>query len=136
MAEGDDSMRGSATTRRGEQGKGALGSIVGLVVFLAILYAIFHVGPPFVTDYSFKDKLNEMARLNRGQYPDEKIMDMILKEIRDRQLDDVIQKSQVKIHTVETSRRIIVEYDQNVKILPGWERVFHFVDDVDQPLVF
>jgi hypothetical protein len=137
MAEGDDTMRGSETAmRKGEQGKGAVGSIIGLLALLAALYAIFNVGPAFWADYAFRDKMNELARSNRNIFTDEKLTDMIMKEARDRQLDDYISRDMIKMHTVETSRRIDVEYDRKLKILPGWEKVWHFSDHVDQPLIF
>jgi hypothetical protein len=125
-----------AATRRGEQGKGTINSIIGLAVFILAMYSVWHVAPLFITDYSFKDKLNEIARSNRGQYSDERLKEMIMKEIRERQLDDYISGEMIKIHTVETSRRIYVEYDRKTTPLPGWEKTFHFVDDVDQPLIF
>jgi hypothetical protein len=122
--------------RHRERGEGRIGTLIGLLMLGAFGYAVFHVGPVFVADYGFKDKMNELARVNRGTWPDEKIVDLLMKETRDRGLDDVIQRTDIKIHTVESSRRIYCEYDRTVKVLPGWEKTFHFVDDVEQPLIF
>jgi len=127
---------GSGVRRSAEKGEGQIGTIIGLLVFAAVCYAGIHVVPIFVTDYAFKDKLNELARLPRGQYKDETIVEMITKETRERGLDDVVQASDIKIHTVESSRRIYTAYSRTVKVLPGWEKTFSFEDDVSQPLIF
>ena len=48
-----------------ERGEGRLGTLVGLVLFVAVILAIWNLGPVFWADYNFKDKLNEIARVGR-----------------------------------------------------------------------
>lgn len=120
---------------RKEKGEGNLSSIIWLLIFLAAGYAIWNVAPVYMADYALKDKVNEIARAP-SRTGDEKVMDQIMKYIREERLDTYIQRSQIKISTVETSRRINVEYDREITILPGWTQMRHFSFQVDQPLVY
>ncbi len=120
----------------GERGEGRMGSIFGLIVFAAVCLAAWNVGPIFIADYTFKDKLNEVARLNRYQYPDERIMDMVLKEAGKQRIDTYLGgRTGCKITTRETSRVIECEYDRTVEVLPGFKHTFHFKPSGDQPLI-
>lgn len=120
---------------RKEKGEGNLSSIIWLLIFLAIGYAVWNVAPVYMADFALKDKVNEIARAP-SRTPDEKVMDMIIKYIKEERLDAYIQRSQIRISTVETSRRINVDYEREITILPGWTQMRHFGFQVDQPLVY
>ena len=45
-----------------ERGEGKLGTIIGLVVFAAVVLAAWNTLPLFIADYTFADKLHEYAR--------------------------------------------------------------------------
>ena len=120
---------------RKEKGEGNLSSIIWLLVFLAVGYAIWNVAPVYMADFALKDKVNEIARAP-SRTPDEKVMDLIMKYIKEERLDAYIQRSQIKISTIETSRRVNVEYERDITILPGWTQTRQFGFQVDQPLVF
>jgi hypothetical protein len=119
-----------------ERGEGRLGSIIGLIVFAAICLAAWNVAPVFIADYSFADKLNELARMNRYQHNDERIMDLIMKEAGKQRIDVYLGGRQgCKIMTRETSRTIDCEYKRTIEILPGWKHTFKFTPSADQPLI-
>ena len=48
-----------------ERGEGRMGTIVGLLLFVGVILAIWNLGPVFWADYNFRDKLNEIARVGR-----------------------------------------------------------------------
>ena len=120
---------------RRERGEARLSSIIWLVVLIGFGYAVWHVGPVYFAGYSLVDKMNEMARAPKYNHPDEKILDNLMKEVRERRLDQWIVRSDFKVNTLDHSRRISVEYDVPIEVLPGWTRNFHFKHDVDQPII-
>jgi len=119
----------------GERGEGRLGSIIGLIVFVAICMAAWNVLPMFIADYTFSDKLNELGRLNRFQHKDDRIMEEIMKEAARQRIDTYLTRQDCKITTRETSRVIECEYQREVEVLPGWKHVFKFTPSADQPLI-
>ena len=118
-----------------ERGEGRLGSIFGFIVLIAVAVAAYHVLPLFVADYTFADKLHEVARLNRYQYNDERIMDMVAKEASRQRVDVYLGRDGCKIMTRETSRTIDCKYQREIEILPGFKHVFKFTPSDDQPLI-
>ncbi len=119
-----------------QKGEGRVGSIVSLLVFAAVLYAAWNVAPAYIANYGLKDKMNEIARSPRGTTTDEKILDMLANYTREEGLDGYVQRPMFQVVTLETSRRIVVVYERDVKVLPGFTRVLTFENDVSQPLVF
>ena len=117
-----------------ERGEGRLGTLVGLVLFVGVVLAIWNLGPVFWADYNFKDKLNEIARVGRHR-SDEDVMRMIMHEVSENRLEAFINSRTCKISTLETRRTIRCEYDRTVQILPGFNHTFHFKDEADQPLL-
>jgi hypothetical protein len=118
-----------------ERGEGRLGSIIGLIVFAAVVLAAWNVGPVYVANYTFADKLNEFARMNRYQHSDDRIMDLVYKEASKNRIDTYLGRSGCKINTRETSRTIDCEYERTVEVLPGWKHTFRFKPSADQPLI-
>jgi hypothetical protein len=120
---------------RREKGEARLSSILWLVALIGFGYAVWHVGPVYFAGYSLVDKMNEMARAPKYNHSDEKILDTLMKEVRERRLDQWIVRSDFKVNTFENSRRIAVEYDVPIEVLPGWKRTFHFKHEADQPII-
>jgi hypothetical protein len=118
-----------------EKGEGRLSSFIWLVVLIGFGYAVWNVGPVYFAGYSLVDKMNEMARAPKYNHPDEKILDKLMVEVRERRLDPYITRSSFKVQTLDHSRRIAVEYDVPINVLPGFTRTFHFQHDVDQPII-
>lgn len=121
--------------RSNERGEGRLGSIIGLIVFVAALMAAWNVLPIFIADYTFADKLHEFARQNRHQFKDDRIMDLVMKEAGKQRIDVYLGREGCKIMTRETSRTIDCKYRREVEILPGWKHTFTFTPSADQPLI-
>ena len=119
----------------GERGEGRIGSIIGLIVFVGICMAAWNVVPLFIADYTFADKLNEFARLNRYQNNDEHIMTLVMREAGRQRIDTYMGRADCKITTRETSRTIDCAYQRTVEILPGWKKTFKFTPSADQPLI-
>jgi hypothetical protein len=120
---------------RREKGEARLSSLIWLVVLIAFGYAVWHVVPIYFAGYSLVDKMNEMARAPKYNHPDDKIVDKLMSEVRERRLDPYITRSAFKVVTLDHSRRISVEYHVPIQVLPGYTRTFHFKHDVDQPII-
>jgi hypothetical protein len=120
----------------GERGEGKLSAILWLAFFAAVAYAIFHVGPVYYAHYNLVDKMNELARAPKWSHPDDKIGDMLMKYVREERLDSYIRRNSFSISTVDTGRRITVDYSREAEILPGWKHTFAFNKQVEQPLIY
>jgi hypothetical protein len=121
---------------RNEKGEGKLGSLLTLVVVVAFGYAAWNVGPAYIDHYGLTDKVNEIARTPRYKAPtDDRIMDLLMKEVRERRMYDYIRQQNFRISTTETSRQITITYERTVEVLPGWKHTFQFRFMADQPLI-
>jgi hypothetical protein len=122
--------------RRYERGAAQLSSLISLVVLLGVAWAAWNVGPLYFDHYDFVDKVNEICRTPKYKAnTDEKVVDMVMKEVKERRLDPYIGKGNIVVQTTETSRRITITYEREAKVLPGWERTFEFTVKSDQPLI-
>jgi hypothetical protein len=119
-----------------ERGEGKLSSLFALAVFAAAVLALWNVGPVFIDDFALKDKMNEIARAPRGTHTDDKLLEMLMRYVREERIDGYVQRTAFKISTLETSRRITVDYKREAQILPGWKHTFTFHNQVDQPLIY
>jgi hypothetical protein len=121
---------------KGERGEAQLSNYIALVVIVALAWAAWNVAPLYLDHYDFQDKINEIARTLRFRARnDEVIMDMLMKEVRERRLGEWIGRENFTVNTTDTSRRIILTYERSTKVLPGWEKTFEFTIQADQPLV-
>ena len=121
---------------RSERGEGRVGGFIFLGLIIALAYAAWNVAPVYMAHYDLVDKVNEIARTPRYRaQTDEKVMDMLMKEVRERRLDAWINRQSFQISTTETSRRIRLYYEREAQVLPGWKKVFKFDFTADQPLV-
>jgi hypothetical protein len=118
-----------------ERGEGKLSNLFWLVVLAAGAYAGWHAIPPFVSNYTLKDQMVEVCRVPRYRYNDDKIMDLLMKEVQERDLTDYITRNSFRVVTSEHNRRISLDYYREIEILPGWKRVVHFTEQVEQPLL-
>jgi hypothetical protein len=121
---------------RSERGEGKLGGLIALALILGAAYAAWNVAPAYMDHYDFVDKVNEICRTPRYKAPDDdKIIDMLMKEVRNRRLDTWIGRNSFRVSTVETGRRITLSYEREVQILPGMKKKLKFDFTADQPLV-
>ena len=58
-------------TRKNERGEGQIGSMIGLVVMIALAVAAFNIGPIYWQNYQFEDRLTTIA----GSFPPNKAGD-------------------------------------------------------------
>jgi hypothetical protein len=122
--------------RRGERGEGNFSTIVAFALLIAVGLACWNVIPVYYTHYDFADKVEEICRMPRYKArTDEALMNMLMKDVRDHELDQWITPQNFQITTSDTYRRITVSYDRDVKVLPGWTRTFHFDYTTEQPLI-
>ena len=119
----------------GERGEGKLSTVIWLLVFAAVAFAIWHVAPVYIDHYALVDKANELARAPRYNNPDEKIIDQLTRYAREERIPGVGRHS-FALSTLETSRRITVEYQREAEVLPGWKHTFKFSNTVEQPLIY
>jgi hypothetical protein len=69
---------------RSERGEGRLSSLFGLAVFAAAVLAVWNVAPVYIDDFALKDKMNEIARAPRGTNTDEKVMELLMRYVREQ----------------------------------------------------
>jgi len=105
--------------RRSEEGKGALSNIIWLLVVALAIYAGMNVGPVYFAHYMLKDKMDNMCKLGRAPGVDDRIRTDLMKTVREEELSSYISQADFLITSNEGNRRIIVEYDREVKFLPG-----------------
>jgi hypothetical protein len=122
--------------RRGnETGAGKLGTLIWLVIVIGVLYAGWNVIPVYVSNYSFADKVTELARAPKYSHPDERITSELIKAGQENHLEAYINERTCKINTLEVRRVIECNYDRVVEILPGFKYTIHFKNQADQPLI-
>ncbi len=69
-------MKSTLHTRSGERGEGQIGSIVMLIVLIALAVAAKNIGPVYWDNYQFEDKLTSIA----GRFPPNKEGDVRAKQ--------------------------------------------------------
>jgi len=121
--------------RKNERGAGNLSSIIWLLVIVAVGYACFNVIPPYIAHYTVQDKMVEVCRLGSNN-TDQKILDMLMKKVNEEGLGFYIKARDFNIVTTPSNRRIRLEYDREIKVLPGWTKIQHFKAEAEQPLAF
>lgn len=118
-----------------ETGEGKLGSFIWLIVVVAVLYAGWHLIPPYTAHYTFADKVVELARAPKYSHPDDRITSEIIKAAQENHLEEYVNERTCKINTLEVRRTIVCEYDRTIEVLPGFKLKRHFTAEADQPLI-
>ena len=72
------------STQRGERGEGQIGSIVMLIVLIAVAFAAANVGPIYWANYQFEDRLTSIA----GSFPPNKEGDVRAKAAIKKAVED------------------------------------------------
>jgi hypothetical protein len=120
----------------GQRGEGKLSGIIWLVALGTIAFATWNVAPVYMANYSLVDKMSEIARLPRHN-KDEKLQEMLWKQgVVEFGLQMYLPQGSFKISTYDQGRTITCEYDREAEVLPGWKKVFHFENKVEQPLIY
>ena len=118
-----------------ERGEGRLGSIIGLLILVSVVYAAWNLIPVFFNNYNFGDKVTELARAPKYSHSDDRIETELIKAAQENHLENFIGPRTCKINTLEVRRVIVCEYDRTVEVLPGVKHKFHFKSEADQPLI-
>jgi len=127
---------GAMHMNKNEHGKGTLSSMIWLIVLVMVVYSGWNMFPPYAANYMLQDKMNELARMGRGPNADQKIRDTLMKEVNEQGLTNFVNRADFVITTTDTSRRIGVEYDREVNILPGFKKMIHFKARADALVAF
>src|SRR5260370_9656609 len=88
--------RRAAARRRSERGEGKAKAIIVTAIILFVIYAAIKIVPAYVKEYELQDKMQEQARfavVNR--YPEEKVREIIFKEVQDLELPAQLRKSRL-----------------------------------------
>ncbi len=109
-------------SHRSERGEGKLKAIVVTAIILFAIYSAVKIVPAYVKEYQLQDKMQEQARFGVvNRYPEEKIREIIFKEVQDQGLEDRIKREDIKIVANTGIVKIAIDYTVPVDLL-----VYHF----------
>lgn len=103
-------------SRGAERGAGKLKAIVFTAVFAFVIYSAIKIIPPYVNNYQIVDKMQETARfavVNR--YDEEKVRDVIFKEIQD--LEIPVKREEIKVVANVSEVKISLDYTVPIDLL-------------------
>ncbi len=108
---------------------GTVKAIIGLLVFVGMIYAGFQIIPPELSNYSFSDDLKDIAMMG-GANPrktDEDLLNEVVKKAQDHNIQ--LAPEQVTVQRIGTpgAPAVYVAADYSVPInLPGYSFTLHF----------
>jgi hypothetical protein len=108
---------------------GTVKALVGFLAIIAVVYCLFQVIPPELTNYSFQDDLRNIAMVG-GANPhqtDQEIIDSIVKKAQEHQI--TLVPEQITIQRIGTpgAPAVYVAADYSVPVtLPGYAFTLHF----------
>lgn len=122
--------------RMSERGDTRLGTLVFFALLAAVGLAAWNVIPVYYEHYDLTDAVENVCRtpVYKARTP-ERIKEMLLTEVRNREMEQWVFPDSFKIDTTARNRRIQLTYEREVNILPGWKRVFKFNYTAEQPLI-
>lgn len=122
--------------RMSERGDTRVGTLIFFALLIAVGLAAWNLIPVYYEHYDFTDAVEEICRTPRYKARTEQaIQDMLMKEIRQRGLEQFIGPDNFQIGTSERNRTIKLNYQREVKVLPGWTKVIKFDYTAEQPLL-
>ena len=108
---------------------GTVKAILGILVFVGLIYCGFQIIPPELSNYSFQDDLRQIAMVG-GANPhqtDQDIIDSIVKKAADHQI--TLAPEQITVQRIGTpgAPAVYVAADYSVLVtLPGYSFTLHF----------
>lgn len=108
---------------------GSVKAIIGVLVFVGIIYAGYQVIPPELANYTFNDDLKDIAMM-AGANPrttDQDLLNEIMKKAQDRNIQ--LTPDEVTVQRIGTpgAPAVYVAADYVVPInLPGYSFTLHF----------
>jgi len=122
--------------RMSERGDTRLGTLVFFALLAAVGLAAWNVIPVYYEHYDLTDAVENVCRTPVYKArTEERIKEMLLTEVRNREMEQWVFPDSFKISTTPRNRRIQLTYEREVNILPGWKRVFKFDYTAEQPLI-
>jgi hypothetical protein len=104
------------TSRGAERGGGKLKAILFTAIFAFFIYSAVKILPPYIANYQIADKMQETARfavVNR--YDEEKVRDVIFKEIQD--LEIPVKREEIKVVVNPSEVKINLDYSVPIDLL-------------------
>jgi hypothetical protein len=108
---------------------GTVKAIVGFLVIIAVIYVLFQVAPPALSNYSFEDDLKSVAVIG-GSNPhttDDELVATVIKKAQEHQI--TLAPENVTVQRIGTpgSLAVYVAADYSVPVtLPGYSFTLHF----------
>ena len=123
-------------SRMSERGDTRLGTLIFFGLLIAVGLAAWNLIPVYFAHYDLTDAVEEICRtpVYKARTP-EAIKEMLLKEVREREMEQWVFPDSFKISTTDRNRRIQLNYEREVKVLPGWTKVIKFDYLAEQPLI-
>jgi hypothetical protein len=108
---------------------GTVKALVGFLLIVAVIYVLFQIAPPELSNYSFEDDLHSVAMMG-GSNPhtsDDELIATVIKKAQDHQI--TLAPENVTIQRIGTpgSPSVYVAADYSVPVtLPGYSFTLHF----------
>jgi hypothetical protein len=108
---------------------GTVKALVGFLVIVGIIYVLFQIAPPELSNYSFEDDLKSVAMMG-GSNPhttDDELVASVIKKAKDHEI--TLAPENVTIQRIGTpgSPSVYVAADYSVPVtLPGYSFNLHF----------
>jgi len=108
---------------------GTVKALIGFLVIVAIIYVLFQVAPPELSNYSFEDDLKTVA-VTGGANPhttDDELVATVIKKAQEHQI--ALTPEQVTVQRIGTPgmNAVYVAADYSVPVsLPGYSFSLHF----------
>jgi hypothetical protein len=108
---------------------GTVKAIVGFLVIVAVIYVLFQVAPPELTNYSFEDDLKSVAQIG-GSNPhttDDELVAQVIKKAQEHSITLAPENVTVQRIGSPGSLAVYVAVDYSVPVtLPGYSFTLHF----------
>jgi hypothetical protein len=122
--------------RMSERGDTRLGTLIFFALLIAVGLAAWNLIPVYYEHYDFTDAVEDVCRTPRYKArTDKAVMDLLMKEVRQRGLEQYIGPDNFQVATTVRGRTIKLNYQREVQILPGWTKVIKFDYTSEQPLI-
>jgi len=119
-----------------ERGDSRLGTLIFFALLIAVGLAAWNLIPVYYAHYDLTDAVEEICRtpVYKARTP-QIIKDMLLKEVRNRGMEKWVLPDSFQVSNTDRNRRIQLQYQREVNVLPGWKKVIKFDYMAEQPLL-
>jgi len=108
---------------------GTIKAIIGVLVFVGMIYAGFQIIPPELSNYSFSDDLKDIAMMAgaNARTTDQDLQNQVIKRAQDHNIE--LTPEEITIQRIGTpgALAVYVAADYSVPVnLPGYSFTMHF----------